>query len=274
MNNLWIIDAFTPVPFRGNPAAVYLLSEFPSDKELQLLAAQANLSETAFVVHKLANNYDLRWFTPTTEVQLCGHATLAAAHVLHQIDLAKKGDTISFNTLSGILKAKILEDGIELNFPTLSGEPVDEDPALSALGVPFSNCQKNRDDYLVEVKDYDTLVGIKPNFKKLAKLDARGVIVTTAKGMQGYDFASRFFAPGAGVDEDPVTGSAHCFLAPYWAKKLKKSSFHAVQASRSPGILDITLAGERTLIKGQCITTIQGKVNFVNTTKAKKGNKA
>lgn len=260
--NLWIIDAFTDVAFRGNAAAVYLLSEFSDDKQLQLLAMQANLSDTAFVVHKLASNYDLRWFTPETEVKLCGHATLAAAHVLVQTGQAKAGDVITFNTLSGVLKAKILKDGIELDFPTLAGSVAKPDSALKALGVDIVACEKNRDDFLVEVKDFDTLLAIKPDMKKLAKIDARGVIVTTANGVDGYDFASRFFAPAIGINEDPVTGSAHCFLAPYWVKKLGKNKFHALQASRARGVLDVTLAGDRTLIKGNCVTTIKGTINF------------
>jgi PhzF family phenazine biosynthesis protein len=270
MNSPWIIDAFTPVPFRGNPAAVYLLPEFPDDKKLQLLAAQANLSETAFVVHRLLSNYDLRWFTPETEVKLCGHATLAAAHVLAQLGFAGKGDVLSFNTLSGILKAKILKNGIELNLPALAGKPSAPDAALEALGAEFLACENNGSDYLVEVKDFATLISLKPNMKKLARVNARGVIATTARGVEGYDFASRFFAPGIGINEDPVTGSAHCFLAPYWAKKLGKTSFHALQASRSRGVLDIVLAGERALISGQAVTTLRGKQNFLQPIKSKK----
>ncbi len=263
MNNLWIIDTFTPVPFRGNPAAVYLLEEFFDDKRLQLLAARANLSETAFVVKTAPFKFDLRWFTPTMEVSLCGHATLAAAHVLTQIGQAAIGDVISFNTLSGTLKATVFKDGIELDFPTLGGEIVKPDRVLDALGVDFIACERNRDDFLVEVKDFDTLLEMKPNMKKLAKLNARGVIVTTAKGVvEGFDFASRFFAPSSGIAEDPVTGSAHCFLAPYWAKKMKKNKFHALQASRACGILDVTLAGERTLIKGVCVTTLKDEIKF------------
>lgn len=266
----WIIDTFTPVAFRGNAAAVYLLSRFPDDKELQLLAAQANLSETAFVVHRLLSNYDLRWFTPETEVKLCGHATLAAAHVLAQLGFAEKGDVLSFNTLSGILRARILENGVELNLPALAGRPCAPDAALSALGAEIVACENNGSDYLVEVKDFAALVSLKPNMKKLARLNARGVIATTAKGVEGYDFASRFFAPGIGIDEDPVTGSAHCFLAPYWAKKLGKASFHALQASSARGVLDVALAGERALISGQAVTTLKGKQNFLKPIKSKK----
>lgn len=264
MNNLWIIDTFTPVSFRGNPAAVYLLEEFFDDKRLQLLAARANLSETAFVVKTAPLKFNLRWFTPTMEVGLCGHATLAAAHVLVQVGQAKTGDVIKFNTLSGELKAKVLKNAIELDFPTLEGEKTPTHPALSALGVDIVDCEKNRDDFLVEVKDFATLLEIKPNLKKLAKLHTRGIIVTTATGIDGFDFASRFFAPNIGIAEDPVTGSAHCFLAPYWAKKLGKNKFHALQASRARGILDITLAGDRTLIAGSCVTTLKDEIRFSN----------
>jgi PhzF family phenazine biosynthesis protein len=264
-SNLWIVDAFTPVAFRGNAAAVYLLDEFGSDEKLQLLAMQANLSDTAFVVKNDGLDFDLRWFTPETEVKLCGHATLASAHVLVQAGQAKKGDVVKFSTLSGILKAKILDSGIELDFPTLAGSPAKPDPALNALGVSWVNCERSRDDFLVEVKDFDTLLAIKPDMKKLAKLKARGVIVTTSKGVSGYDFASRFFAPAIGINEDPVTGSAHCFLAPYWAKKLGKNKFRALQASRSRGVLEVRLDGERTYITGECVTTIKGQVNVANT---------
>ncbi len=264
MNNLWIIDTFTPVAFRGNPAAVYLLEEFFDAKRMQLLAARANLSETAFVVRTAPLKFDLRWFTPTMEVSLCGHATLAAAHVLTQVGQAKTGDVISFNTLSGELKAKILKNSVELDFPTLAGKAITPDPALAHLGVDIIACEKNRDDILVEVKDFATLLEMKPNLKKLVKLNTRGIIVTTAKDVEGFDFASRFFAPAIGIVEDPVTGSAHTFLAPYWAKKLGKNKFHALQASRARGILDITLAGERTLIAGSCVTTLKDEIRFSN----------
>lgn len=269
MNNLWIIDTFTDVAFRGNPAAVYLLDGFYDDKSLQLLAEKANLSETAFVVEVAPLDYDLRWFTPTTEVELCGHATLASAHVLAQIGKAKIGDVISFNTRSGELKATILKKGIQLDFPTLAGTSAIADPALSALGVAFTNCQKNRDDYLVEVADFNTLITMRPNMDKLTQLKARGVIVTTNKNVTDFDFASRFFAPSSGINEDPVTGSAHCFLAPYWAKKLGKTSFHALQASSARGILDVELHGDRTLITGSCVTTIKGNITLSRKSKQK-----
>jgi len=266
--NMWIVDAFTEHAFRGNAAAVCLFEAFPDDDTMQRIAARMNLSETAFVVKKGPLSYDLRWFTPGAEVNLCGHATLAATHVLVQTGQIKNGDVVTFHTLSGKLKAKVLPKGIELDFPTLSGNKVKPPAALKALGVDILNCEVNRDNYLVEVKDLETLLTCIPNFKKLAKMDQQGVIVTTAKGVIGFDFASRYFChPSLGIEEDPVTGSAHCFLAPYWAEKLGKTKFHALQASRGHGILDVTLAGERTLIAGTCVTTLKGQLPAVKPTK-------
>jgi PhzF family phenazine biosynthesis protein len=261
--NLWIVDAFTPVAFRGNAAAVCLMDGFPDAEVMQTIALQMYLSETAFVVKTAPLAYNLRWFTPEAEVNLCGHATLAATHVLHQSGQIKAGDTVRYNTLSGELKARVLDRGIELDFPTLPGKPIKTPASLKALGVDVVNCEINRDNYLVEVKDMDTLLSCAPNFKRLARMEQQGVIVTTATGVEGFDFASRYFCPGLGIDEDPVTGSAHCFLAPYWAQRLGKQSFHALQASKGHGILDVTLAGERTLIAGECVTTLKGQIPAV-----------
>lgn len=256
--DIWIIDAFTDKPFLGNAAAVCLLEHFPAPARMQLIAAQMNLSETAFAVPAGKLRYDLRWFTPEVEVNLCGHGTLATAHALLKSGFARIGDSITFNTMSGELKAKILGKTIELDFPTLPGEAVAPPAALKALGVDILACELSRDNYLVEVRDFETLLACAPNFRKLAKLDAQGVIVTTATGVTGFDFASRYFGPGIGIDEDPVTGSAHSTLAPYWAAKLGKTVFHALQASKGHGILDVTLQGSRTLIAGQCVTTLKG----------------
>lgn len=259
MSELWIVDAFTPVAFKGNPAGVVVLEAFPDDAALQLVAAQVNLSETAFLVKKADKRYQLRWFTPATEVDLCGHATLATTHALHKMGALSVNDTVTYDTRSGALTAKVLTKGIELDFPTLAGEKAAPDPALKHLEVKFTECWKNRDNFLVEVADYDTLLACQPWFKKLAAVKAQGIIVTTAKNVPApYDFASRYFAPQVGVNEDPVCGSAHCFLAPYWAKKLGKTSFHAYQASKGQGILDVTLKGERVLIAGQCVVSLKG----------------
>jgi PhzF family phenazine biosynthesis protein len=259
---MWIIDAFTSQPFRGNAAAVCVIDAFPRDEVMQLIALQNYLSETAFLVKTAPLQYDLRWFTPEAEVNLCGHATLAATHVLVQSGEINKGDIVTYKTLSGELKAKALNKGVELDFPTLPGKPVKAPAALNALGVDIVACELSRDNYLVEVKDFDALIACKPQFKKLVKMGAQGVIVTAAKGVDGFDFASRYFCPGIGINEDPVTGSAHCTLAPYWAPKLGKTVFHALQASKGVGILDVTLKGERTLIAGDCVTTLKAPSPF------------
>ena len=261
-NEMWIVDAFTPTAFLGNAAAVCLLDAFPNVASMQLVALQNNLSETAFLVNTAPLQYDLRWFTPEAEVNLCGHATLAATHMLAKTGEVKAGDIISYSTLSGQLRAKVLDKGIELDFPTLPGKAVKPHAALAALGVDIIACELSRDNYLVEVKDFETLLACKPNYKKLAKMNAQGVIVTTAKGVEGFDFASRYFCPALGINEDPVTGSAHCTLAPYWAEKFGKTQFHALQASKGHGILDVTLKGERTLIAGQCVTSLRAPSPF------------
>ena len=259
--DLWIIDTFTPVPFRGNAAAVSVLDAFPTEEKMQMTALLANLSETAFVVPKGKSEYDLRWFTPDVEVDLSGHATLATAHTLHKMDFAQAGDTLRFHTKSGKLTATILDNGeIELDFPLLPGEPVELDPALKALGVKPLAIQRNREDDLVEVENAEILLGCTPDFKQLVNMQMRGVIVTTQDAPEGFDFASRYFAPKIGVKEDPVTGSAHCFLAPYWQKKLGKSKFRAYQASIGKGELGVEIKGDRVLITGKCITSIRGSI--------------
>lgn len=258
---IWIVDTFANRPFKGNAAAVTILNAFPKDSVMQLIAAQMNLSETAFLVKTGTREYKLRWFTPTQEVALCGHATLAATHVLLQSERIKSGDTVTFDTLSGKLTARTDGKKIEMDFPALPGEECKPPALLKHLDIPILTCWKNRENYLVEVKDYETLLACKPWFKKLVKLDAQGVIVTTAKNVPaGYDFASRYFAPGIGIDEDPATGSAHCFLAPYWAKKLGKTTFHCLQASKGEGVLDATLKGDRVLIAGHAVTTLKGQL--------------
>ena len=262
-NDLWIIDAFTSVPFRGNAAAVLVLNEFPSDDEMQMTALLANLSETAFVVPTDKNTFNLRWFTPKVEVDLCGHATLATSHTLRQMGFAKQSDTLTFNTKSGELKARLKDDGsIELDFPLEAGNPVEADPAFKALGVKILHTERNATNDLVEVKNFDTLIDCKPNFKKLGEMEMQGVIVTTATGVpEGFDFASRYFGPNCGINEDPVTGSAHTFLAPYWAERLGKTEFRAFQASIGKGELDVALKGDdRVLIGGKCVTSIRGEI--------------
>jgi predicted PhzF superfamily epimerase YddE/YHI9 len=259
---IWVVDAFTSKPFSGNPAAVCIMHAYPEDRVLQQIAMEMNLSETAFLVKNAVLDYHLRWFTPTTEVNLCGHATLAATHVLRQSGLIGSGDKVTYRTASKDLYARVLDNDIELDFPELSGTPVTPHSALQALGVEMVSCERNRDNYLVEVKNYEILLACSPDFKTLTQMDMQGVIVTTATGVQGFDFASRYFGPNCGVDEDPVTGSAHCFLAPFWAKKLNRRSFHALQASKRQGVLDVVLEQARVLIAGKAVTTLKGQLQM------------
>lgn len=260
---IWVVDAFTNRAFLGNAAAVCLLDNFPDTEVMQSTAMAMQLSETAFVVPRGMGAFDIRWFTPQTEVNLCGHATLAATHVLVQSGKISRGDAITFSSMSGTLSANVLADGsIAMDFPSLPSEPATPPAALEALGVPMLACELSRDNYLIEVEDYATLIACMPNFKKLRTLDAQGVIVTTSRHipiMDGkvFDFASRYFCPVLGIDEDPVTGSAHCTLAPYWATRLGKKEFLAYQASRGRGVLRVQFAGARTIIAGHCVTTLR-----------------
>lgn len=212
---LFHVDAFTDRPFAGNPAAVCLLPSWDQDRWLQAVAREMNLSETAFLVRQ-SEHFDLRWFTPKVEVDLCGHATLAAAHVLWQQGQAT-GSEIRFSTRSGPLKASRHGDDIELDFPLKPEEEAEVPPGLlPALGISAKYVGKNQFDYIVEVASEETLREMAPDFKRLATVPVRGIIVTTTSADPRFDFVSRFFAPACGVDEDPVTGSAHCSLGDFW----------------------------------------------------------
>jgi PhzF family phenazine biosynthesis protein len=217
-----------------------------------------NLSETAFLV-PMEDGFHLRWFTPATEVELCGHATLASAHILWESGILKSGQQACFHTLSGLLTADQRGDWIEMDFPIKPEEPADPIDSLEkALGVKATYLGKNIFDYLVEVDSEATVRSLAPDFSLLEKLPVRGVIVTARASSGDYDFVSRFFAPAVGVNEDPVTGSAHSCLTPYWAKKLDKDEMLAYQASARGGMLRVRLKGERVLISGQAVTVIVG----------------
>lgn len=233
-------DAFTEKPFSGNPAGVCVLNEKLDEKLMQNIALEMNISETAFLV-KEGEGYNLRWFTPNAEVDLCGHATLASAHILWEKGYLRKDQEVKFSTKSGLLTAKQKDGWIELNFPVLPEERT-ETPAglLEALGVEATCIRKSKFDYLIEVESEEIVKTMKPDFLKLLKIPARGVIVTSKS--RDYDFVSRFFAPKLGVPEDPVTGSAHCCLGPYWQKKLNKDEFIAYQASKRGGVLKVKVA--------------------------------
>ena len=224
------------------------------------VAREMNLSETAFLVPR-QDGYDLRWFTPSVEVALCGHATVACAHVLWEDGHLAPAVQARFHTKSGLLTADQREDWIELNFPATPNEAA-EPPAdlLKALGADALYVGRNKFDYLVEVASEQILRAMSPDFTMLRKLPVRGVIVTAASATQEFDFVSRFFAPGSGIDEDPVTGSAHCALAPFWSARTRKMELRAFQASARGGVVRVTIKGDRVLLGGQAVTVMRGEI--------------
>jgi PhzF family phenazine biosynthesis protein len=257
---LFQVDAFTRRPFAGNPAAVCLLDEIRHDDWMQQVAAEMNLSETAYLFPE-ADGWRLRWFTPALEVDLCGHATLASAHVLWETARLNLDEAARFHTRSGLLTAERVDDLIELDFPTRPPEPCAAPPGLTeALGVRAKYVGKNRSYYLVEVSDESLVRGLAPDFDRLAKVEALGFIVTSRSSTPGYDFISRFFAPSGGINEDPVTGSAHCYLGPYWAERLGKNDFWAYQASARGGEIRVRLRGDRVRLGGHAVTVMRGEL--------------
>jgi len=252
---LYQVDSFTAEPFKGNPAGVCLLEQPVPESWMQNLAMEMCLAETAFIYPE-SDGFRLRWFTPVTEVELCGHATLATAHILFETGRLKPADSARFFTKSGLLTVTKNNNFLEMNFPATPARQCPEPENLSrALGnINFLYCGKNDYDYLVELDSAAVIKFLKPDFKLLMKVTARGIIVTSRSQSPEFDFVSRFFAPSLGIDEDPVTGSAHCTLGPYWAKKLSKSKFAAYQASRRGGTLEVELIGNRVLLRGQAVT--------------------
>lgn len=254
------VDAFTDKPFRGNPAGVCILPGPGEERWMQNVAKEMNLSETAFL-YKQEDGFNLRWFTPTTEVKLCGHATLASAHILWETGHLKPGEEARFYTQSGLLTAERKGSWIELNFPAEPEEPTTApDDLAEALGVRPKYVGKNRFDYLVEVDSEETVRNMRPNFTLLETITSRGVIVTSLATSQEYNFVSRFFAPGVGINEDPVTGSAHCCLGPFWSNRLGKNEFVAYQASSRGGIVRVRVSGERIWLGGKAVTVLRGKL--------------
>jgi PhzF family phenazine biosynthesis protein len=250
------IDAFTAEPFKGNPAAVCLLDRERDAQWMQNVAMEMNLAETAFLLQR-GDDWSLRWFTPTVEVDLCGHATLASAHALWEQHL-HEGE-IRFHTRSGVLTAKRDGEWIELDFPATREQRIDP-PAelLEALNVKPVYSGKNKFDYILELESEEAVRNVEPDHALLRKLPVRGVIITSrpAAGRE-YDFVSRFFAPGAGVDEDPATGSAHCCLTPYWAERMGRNEFTAFQASPRGATLRVRLDGDRVKLKGRAVTVFR-----------------
>ncbi len=254
------VDAFTAEPYAGNPACVCLLPEPRADKWLQNVAREMNLSETAFLVPQ-AGEFALRWFTPAVEVELCGHATLASAHVLWEEGLLEPSETARFHTLSGLLTATLDKGRIELNFPAKPEEAADPPPdLLKALGVNPVYTGKNAFDYVLELDNESEVRSVAPDFALLRSVPVRGVVVTARSKSPGFDFVSRFFGPAVGVDEDPVTGSAHCCLAPFWQKRLGKSQFCAFQASARGGVVHVRIEGDRVILGGRAVTILRGEL--------------
>ncbi|RPI80392.1 MAG: PhzF family phenazine biosynthesis protein [Chloroflexi bacterium] len=257
---IYQVDAFTDRPFCGNPAGVVILDGPVEELWMRNIAREMNLSETAFL-YPVDDGFNLRWFTPAVEVDLCGHATLASAHILYETKRLNSDAQARFHTKSGLLTAQKCGDWIELNFPAKFEEPAEIPIGLvEALDVSPLYVGKNQFDYLVEVVSEDAVRSIRPNFSLLKQLPVRGTIVT-ARSDEGspYDFVSRFFAPAVGIDEDPVTGSAHTCLTPYWSAKLGKADMTAFQASERGGILMLKNLGERVTISGQAVTVMTGE---------------
>ena len=258
-DSLFCIDAFAERIGTGNPAGVCLLGQPADPAWMQSVAREMNLSETAFIVRE-KDGFNLRWFTPRTEIDLCGHATLAAAHILWEEGYLMEDEPARFFTKSGTLSAVRSGHFIELDFPAVPEEPVPAPAGLySALGIQPCYTGKNRFDYLIEVASEREVRNIVPDISGLSQIPMRGVIVTSRASTPGFDFVSRFFAPSVGINEDPVTGSAHCCLAPYWQKKIKKNMLTAYQASERVGILHLRLESlGRVTIGGAAVTVWKG----------------
>jgi predicted PhzF superfamily epimerase YddE/YHI9 len=256
----FVVDAFTNRPFTGNPAAVIPLDRWTEDSWLQNVAMEMNLAETAYLVPNV-HGFDLRWFTPKVEVDLCGHATLAAALVLVRIGQLADGSDVAFSTRSGVLRAFWSGRRIELDFPALFVETCGPPPGLlESLNVTPRFTGRNKFDFVVEVESESVLRAIAPDFKRMAGIPCRGVIVTARSDEPRFDFVLRFFAPSVGIDEDPVTGSAHCCLAPFWGQRLGKSQMVGYQVSARGGVVHVELRGERVVLGGEGVIFATGQI--------------
>ena len=251
------LDAFTSRRFSGNPAAVMVMKSFPPDATMQAIAAENNLAETAFLVPS-GCDYNLRWFTPRVEVPLCGHATLAsAAVVMERLEPDRK--TVAFHSASGVLTVRRTADAYVMDFPARRSQTVAPPEGFAdALGVEPLDICVNEFNYLALLKNESAVRNLAPDMLAVARFDRPGVIVT-AVGENGYDFVSRYFAPGKGIPEDPVTGAAHCMLAPYWAERLNKIDFRAYQASPRGGEVVCRLRGDRVELEGKCVFYLEGE---------------
>lgn len=257
---IYIVDAFAERPFQGNPAAVCPL-ERPADAGwMQRVAGEMNLSETAFTVPQ-EGSFGLRWFTPAVEVDLCGHATLATAHLLWEQKLTPADQPIRFQTRSGLLTCSRNGAKIELDFPAEPATPVPSLPALTfALGAEPISLRRNRFDLIAEFPTESDVLALRPDYGKLGKIAARGIIATARSADPRFDFVSRFFAPAVGVNEDPVCGSAHCCLGPFWGERLNKTELLGHQISARGGIIGVRLKGDRVVLSGTAVTVLHGSL--------------
>ena len=258
-SKIFTVDAFTDKPFSGNPAGVCILSEERDEIWMRSIAREMNLSETAFI-RENDDGYSLRWFTPKVEVDLCGHATLASAHILFERGYLKREEQARFNTRSGLLTATSKENWIELDFPKQPVTPSRPPTGLiESLGVRPKFVGKNALYHIVEVESEEIVRGLKPDYGRLASVPVNGVAVTSKASTPGFDFVSRFFAPSFGIDEDPVTGSSHCGLGPFWEERLHKDELTAYQASARGGVIRVRVASDRVFIRGKAVTILQGE---------------
>lgn len=260
--SIYQVDAFSQEAFRGNPAAVCLLDSPLDARTMQNISIEMSLSETAFL-EKREDGWGLRWFTPVKEVDLCGHATLASAHILWEIGKVGADEQICFHTRSGELTADNEEGLVKLNFPALDYVPV-EIPAskLDAFGVSPLRTWRFGEKELIEVASEEEVRRLQPDFGALREMPGRGVVVTSISESEKYDFISRYFAPWVGVDEDPVTGSVHCCLGPYWGARLEKQRLTAFQASARGGFIEIELLGDRVYLGGYAVTVLEGELVY------------
>jgi PhzF family phenazine biosynthesis protein len=259
---IYQVDSFTAEPFHGNPAGVCLLREDADPSWMQAVAAEMNLSETAFVKRRANSDFSIRWFTPTVEVPLCGHATLASAHILWEEDLVPCEKPITFHGQEELLTARREADWICLDFPAL---PVEESTAPVGLSDAFHcrpvSIHRNRfGTYLLELDSEKTVRELRPDFGRLRDSACDACIATARSDSDSCDFVSRFFGPGMGLDEDPVTGAAHCSLTPYWAERLEKSELVGHQVSKRGGVVRVRLRGDRVDLLGQALTVMQGEM--------------
>jgi len=254
------IDSFTDKPFAGNPAAVCIMEKAADPEWMQQVAREMNLSETAFL-YPIDGGYHLRWFTPTVEVELCGHATLASAHLLYEDGHEAKDKAIRFVTLSGELVATYQDGWVRLDFPANPPEVLEPTEALTrAAGFAFKAAARAKGRTLVELASEQAVRAFQPDFGAIRSLPTGRLIVTAQSSTAGIDFVSRFFAPGIGINEDPVTGSAHTVLGPYWKERLGKSEFTAYQASARGGYIRVRVSGDRVFIRGQAVTVMRGEL--------------